>query len=916
MAFIYYNKDTDYQGEDLHMLRNNQPFPLHKFFDTSEYSATYKFRLKGDFSTLALDGISITNNYEIIAVPHNNPADTQIDNFFVEVTINNQTIVILIHLHDQLDSIWTSPNKLSLRKGMEVKFGVLAQFGDNNYADFSFYPDLAVTKINNDNTVKLNNNRISWNSSPGEYPHDIPAVVKITLPRYMRNNDDEVSITGDLTVLEDNGILELIFGDNDEESINNRMNFLCLSDGFSNSSAGTQAVFKDYIQQIRSYMLESDALTPWNLFASSGKINLWSYYTNDIDSLSQNEGEFIKISDSNGDFLLAGLHTFIEECDIAIINSIKKNIQESLNGFVNFLLKNQEYNQKLIDYLDLSFFKANPNDNPSFPLLHHSPSVNFLSLSEVCMHFGLPSERDLTMDLSTKSSIWKSLGWHEKRDGTSIKYIKFPSDTIVQGDYFFHDYVYLLWQKLGKRIHLEKTDTTYGMTNTYKERAKGQFKPKYALDFSKLKFKNWLDYGKFIHNIKGPQSNNLGTKFYNSQGDPVRSKKRGEEVIDGVTYTVFDIKQANNIAILSRNYNSEVAGYNQSDTLVFPGEQNPILVMPRTAIINIDDKIRRNITIPFSLLDNKKYKLDELVLPSNQLTNANKNIFVHELSHNYFLDEYSTGEADFETLEPNEQKEQSFMTKFTNLQTMYELVSSKPGSGGKIKAENIKWLWPRIANIFIGRYIEIHSSSEITLLLRKYDYFNMIQEGEKLLLRKSDLFTTNYIKCEVLSVTNGEAYIQIKVNTFGQSITNDLEYRPFYLIRPHWINETEYEQQVHPITKNWIDINNKPLVEISEDSKIQTIDSNDAVFKNIDKSSIVGLFAGGVIKYGFKKGIYHASGFCIMRNVNPTNNSGKEIPNSFCQICRYILVDSIEPSLHPIIDKEYGDSNSYPTINK
>src|SRR5690554_1751905 len=107
MAFIYYNKDTDYQGEDLHMLRNNQPFPLHKFFDTSEYSATYKFRLKGDFSTLALDGISITNNYEIIAVPHNNPADTQIDNFFVEVTINNQTIVILIHLHDQLDSIWT-----------------------------------------------------------------------------------------------------------------------------------------------------------------------------------------------------------------------------------------------------------------------------------------------------------------------------------------------------------------------------------------------------------------------------------------------------------------------------------------------------------------------------------------------------------------------------------------------------------------------------------------------------------------------------------------------------------------------------------------------------------------------------------------------------------------------------------------
>lgn len=253
----------------------------------------------------------------------------------------------------------------------------------------------------------------------------------------------------------------------------------------------------------------------------------------------------------------------------------------------------------------------------------------------------------------------------------------------------------------------------------------------------------------------------------------------------------------------------------------------------------------------------------------------------------------------------------------SNLQTKYDLLDIKPPTtGGKILAENIKWLWPRIANIFIGQFMTINSSSEITLLLRKADYFNMIQEGEKLLLRKSDLFTTNYIKCEVLSVTDGEENIQIKVNTFGQSITDPTEYRPFYLIRPHWIDEMEYQQQVHPITKKWIHDNNKPLVEFSAFDEIQKIEISNGVFKSFsDKSSIVGLFAGGTGYTGYSTGVYHATGFCIMRNTDPRDN-GRSIPNSFCQICRYILVDSIDPSLHPSIDKEYGSSSSYPTIKK
>lgn len=52
MAFNSFNQDIDYEGQDLHMLRNNKVFPLYEFFDTSTFSASYKYRLKGDYISI------------------------------------------------------------------------------------------------------------------------------------------------------------------------------------------------------------------------------------------------------------------------------------------------------------------------------------------------------------------------------------------------------------------------------------------------------------------------------------------------------------------------------------------------------------------------------------------------------------------------------------------------------------------------------------------------------------------------------------------------------------------------------------------------------------------------------------------------------------------------------------------------
>ena len=63
------------------------------------------------------------------------------------------------------------------------------------------------------------------------------------------------------------------------------------------------------------------------------------------------------------------------------------------------------------------------------------------------------------------------------------------------------------------------------------------------------------------------------------------------------------------------------------------------------------------------------------------------------------------------------------------------------------------------------------------------------------------------------------------------------------------------------------------------------------------KNRIVGLFTGGKT---YHCGIYHPTGNCIMRN---SDSDGKE----FCPVCRYLLVDIIDPHKHFSIDLDYGE---------
>jgi hypothetical protein len=64
------------------------------------------------------------------------------------------------------------------------------------------------------------------------------------------------------------------------------------------------------------------------------------------------------------------------------------------------------------------------------------------------------------------------------------------------------------------------------------------------------------------------------------------------------------------------------------------------------------------------------------------------------------------------------------------------------------------------------------------------------------------------------------------------------------------------------------------------------------------KAQIVGLYDGG---NSFHCGVYHPSGACLMRALQVP---GKASIYLLCPVCRYVIVDRLDPSKHGVIDKD------------
>lgn len=65
---------------------------------------------------------------------------------------------------------------------------------------------------------------------------------------------------------------------------------------------------------------------------------------------------------------------------------------------------------------------------------------------------------------------------------------------------------------------------------------------------------------------------------------------------------------------------------------------------------------------------------------------------------------------------------------------------------------------------------------------------------------------------------------------------------------------------------------------------------------------VVGLYDGGA---QFNCDVYHPSGICIMRRQQRAASTSADSIYAFCPVCRYALVDNLDPTLHGTVDDVY-----------
>jgi hypothetical protein len=76
------------------------------------------------------------------------------------------------------------------------------------------------------------------------------------------------------------------------------------------------------------------------------------------------------------------------------------------------------------------------------------------------------------------------------------------------------------------------------------------------------------------------------------------------------------------------------------------------------------------------------------------------------------------------------------------------------------------------------------------------------------------------------------------------------------------------------------------------------------------KRHVAGLYDGG---FGYHCGVLHPTGACLMRALTYTVPKQAPVPYAFCHVCRYVLVDRLDPPMHRVIEADVVKHKQYPS---
>ena len=313
-------------------------------------------------------------------------------------------------------------------------------------------------------------------------------------------------------------------------------------------------------------------------------------------------------------------------------------------------------------------------------------------------------------------------------------------------------------------------------------------------------------------------------------------------------------------------------------------------------------------------------------------------VTAHELGHALTLgDEYAGSAATFTDPDPfgNEFEQWSNVLSLGSVLKTPDAGAPPAPGASKISGELVKWRWPRMRRVAVitDPPIEVDGKFVYPLAPRHGFQFKKVDPAVKVRLRARTpgaplrRFTTNI-------VTSGSPFVEVSDSEFavdaigpaGDSITlrrvsgNETQatlnrFKAGSLIfetvpPPAGSPPAEYpfaELLTFGVRK-WLTARgtSDPIFACSAELEYQfayklqlpDFDAFPFTFSPRNNARLIGLYKSGG---GYACGTYHPAGLCMMRQQLNFDE--------FCAVCRYSLVDFIDPSVHPDIEKDLAARN-------
>jgi hypothetical protein len=290
-------------------------------------------------------------------------------------------------------------------------------------------------------------------------------------------------------------------------------------------------------------------------------------------------------------------------------------------------------------------------------------------------------------------------------------------------------------------------------------------------------------------------------------------------------------------------------------------------------------------------------------IPVNDLDDLG-NTFAHEFGHSLHLgDEYE----EFDGLSGSSET----AAYFDNLATRYEIRLGDTGE--QLDARKIKWFdLPRIRESARVIAAATSTAGQITVRIHRRDaahwYGLWGQRRLKFGLRNQPILSTGQqfpldgIKPVLTDLTIARVDRDTGDVVLTGAVAAGLEFLPGSLLYSPRLTENGLPRTLVEAKVRAFVLDKKAPMN-SDPDNTRTRDDPDtpksiAGFKGpCNSSRLIGVFEGG---YRASAGIYRPAGACKMRN-NHTNGEDGE----FCFVCRWLIVNRIDPSFHALLDSRF-----------